>query len=109
MKPRTVIAREVAQQDIDGAIDRYLREAGERVALDFIAALERAYGHIGRNPDAGTPRHALELGLQGLRMCPLRRFPHLVFYVVEADRIDVWRVLHGERDVPQWLREPSDG
>jgi toxin ParE1/3/4 len=42
-------------------------------------------------------------------MWPLRRFPHLVFYVVEADRIDVWRVLHGERDVPQWLREPAGG
>lgn len=109
MKPRTVVAREVARRDIDEAIDHYLLETGERAALDFIAALERAYGHIGRNPDAGSPRYAAELGLPGLRMWPLRRFPHLVFYVVEADRIDVWRVLYGERDVPQWLREPAGG
>jgi toxin ParE1/3/4 len=109
VKPRTVVAREVARRDIDDAIDHYLREAGEPAALDFIAALERAYGHISRNPDAGSPRCASELGLQGLRTWPLKRFPHLVFYVAEADRIDVWRVLHGERDLPHWLREPADG
>ncbi len=109
MTPRPVIAREVARRDIDEAIDHYLREAGERVALDFIAALERAYGHIGRNPDAGSPRYASELGLPGLRMWPLTRFPYLVFYVADAERVDVWRVLQGEGDVPQWLREPAGG
>jgi toxin ParE1/3/4 len=26
------------------------------------------------------------------------------FYLPHEDHVDVWRVLHGERDVPEWLR-----
>ena len=54
----------------------------------------------------GSPRYAQELDLPGLRMWGLRRFPHLVFYMNLETHIDVWRVLHGERDLPGWLREP---
>jgi toxin ParE1/3/4 len=28
--------------------------------------------------------------------------------VEHSDRIDVWRVLHGERDIPAWMRGPAD-
>lgn len=45
----------------------------------------------------------MELRLDGLRAWPLRRFPHLVFYRVEREHIDVWRVLHAKRDVPAWI------
>jgi len=27
---------------------------------------------------------------------------HIVFYADLADRVDVWRVLHGKRDIPVW-------
>lgn len=47
----------------------------------------------------------MELNLPGLRAWPLRRFPHVVFYVDATDRVDVWRVLHGARDLPTWMRE----
>ena len=35
-------------------------------------------------------------------------YPHysektLIFYVEHPDHIDVWRVLHGKRDIPDWL------
>ena len=29
----------------------------------------------------------------------------MVFYVDRADHIDIWRVLHGKRDIPSWIRE----
>ncbi len=48
---------------------------------------------------------ALELDLPELRSWPLKRYPFLVFYVEQPDHIDVWRVLHGQRDIPSWLRE----
>ncbi|ENO88947.1 plasmid stabilization system [Thauera aminoaromatica S2] len=35
------------------------------------------------------------------------RYPYLVFYVERADHIDVWRVLHGERDIPAWMQAPD--
>jgi toxin ParE1/3/4 len=37
----------------------------------------------------------------------LTRFPFLVFYVERTDHIDVWRVLHGQRNVPAWMQEPE--
>jgi toxin ParE1/3/4 len=45
------------------------------------------------------------LNLPGLKSWPLTRYPCLVFYVERPDHIDVWRVLHGQRDVPAWMRE----
>ena len=43
----------------------------------------------------------------GLRSWPLTRHPYLVFYLERPDHIDVWRVLHGQRDIPAWLLEPD--
>ena len=54
---------------------------------------------------AGSPRFSYELGLPGLRAYALQRFPYLVFYVEREDFVDVWRVLHGHRDIPAWLSE----
>lgn len=109
MKLKAVIPREQANRDVDEAIAYYLGEAASRAALGFIAALERAYTHLGRNPATGSPRYAHELNLPGLRVWPLTRYPHLIFYVERPEHIDVWRVLHGQRDVPAWLREPPGG
>lgn len=90
------------------AIAYYLSEANDRAALGFIDALERAYRHISRHPSSGSSRYPTELNLPGLRAWPLRRFPHIVFYVETSDCIDVWRVLHGARDIPAWMRESDN-
>ncbi|MDP2795578.1 MAG: type II toxin-antitoxin system RelE/ParE family toxin [Sulfurisoma sp.] len=108
MKAKPVIPRELANQDVDDAIDYYLSEGSEKAALGFIEDLEQAYAHIGRYSATGSPRYAHELNLPGLRVWSLKRYPHLVFYVERDDHIDVWRVLHGQRDIPAWLREPDD-
>jgi toxin ParE1/3/4 len=55
---KPVVPRELANRDVDEAVDHYLREAGERVALGFVEALERAYRHIGRHPASGERRAA---------------------------------------------------
>ncbi len=107
MKAKPVVPRKRAGRDVEGALRYYLREGGEDVALGFIDALEKAYGHIARHPATGTPRYAQELNLPGLRSWPMTRYPYLVFYVEHPDRIDVWRVLHGKRDIPDWLAEPT--
>jgi toxin ParE1/3/4 len=104
---KIVVPRQRALHDIDDTIAHYLAEAGEKVALRFIDALERAFRHISAHPGSGSPRYALELDLPDLRCWPLQRFPYLIFYVEGERDIDVWRVLHGERDIPAWLREPA--
>ena len=107
MTCKPVVPREQANQDVDDVIEYYLGEANETVALGFIDALEGAYAQIGRHPSAGSPRYAHELNLPGLRVCPVDRYPYLVFYIEGADHIDVWRVLHSLRDIPAWLQEPD--
>lgn len=96
--------RALADRDIAHAIDYYLNES-PALALRFVAALEQAFRHIQRHPGTGSPRYAHELDLPGLRSWPLRHFPYLVFYRESTEDIDVWRVLHGQRDIPNWLAE----
>jgi toxin ParE1/3/4 len=31
--------------------------------------------------------------------------PYLIFYIDRDDHVDVWRVLHAQRDIPARLRE----
>lgn len=76
-------------------------------ATGFIDALEQAYKHISLHAATGSPRYGHELGLPGLRSWPLTHYPYLVFYLVSADQIDVWRVLHTSRDIPERMREPE--
>jgi len=107
VKVKPVVPREQASLDVDDAVAYYLDEATASVALDFIDALEQAYTHIGRHPGTGSPRYGHELDLPGLRSWSLSRYPYLVFYVERPDHIDVWRVLHGQRDIPAWMQDPD--
>ena len=108
MIAKPVVLRALARQDIEASVDHYRAEAGERVALGFVAALEQALRHVARHPATGSPRYAHELDLPGLRVWRVKRHPHLIFYVERDDHIDVWRVLHGQRDIPAWLAMPEN-
>ena len=110
MSTKAVIPRQKALDDIDSAIDFYVGEAGADVALGFIDALQSAYEFVAGNASAGSPRWAYELGLPGMRSWPVKGYPWLVFYIENEDWIDVWRVLHAKRDIPEWLAGPdTDG
>ena len=104
MKARRVVLRETAEQDIDAAVDHYLAEAGSDIASQFIDTLEVSVRHISLHPLSGSSRYETELDIPDLRTWPVKKFPYLVFYVVHA-QIDVWRVLHGQRDIPEWLQD----
>jgi toxin ParE1/3/4 len=102
---KPVIPRSQANRDVDAAIAHYLDEGANDAALGFIDALEDAYGNIGRNPAAGSPRYAHELGIADLRFWVMPTYPYSIFYIENSDHVDVWRVLHGQRDIPAWLSE----
>jgi toxin ParE1/3/4 len=102
---KPVVLRALAQQDVEEAVAFYLGEGADHAAVGFIDALEQAYAQIGRHPAIGSPRYAHELDLPELRSWPLRRYPYLVFYVEGEEHIDVWRVLHGRRDIPAWMQQ----
>ncbi|HEY2817105.1 MAG TPA: type II toxin-antitoxin system RelE/ParE family toxin [Casimicrobiaceae bacterium] len=103
MSHKRAVLRTRADHDIEEAIDFYLGEGAARAALKFIDALEQALGDIERHPTIGSTRYATELHLPGLRCWQIKGYPHLVFYVERNDYVDVWRVLHGSRDLLVWL------
>ena len=104
MKSKPVVPTRQAQQDLETGIDYYLFDGGsEAAALGFITAVEGAFQRLGKNPAMGSPRYAYELDLPGLRSWPLKRYPHLVFYVERDDYVEIWRVINGVRDIPVWL------
>lgn len=103
MTSKPVIPRSQANRDVDAAIAYYLEQGADDAALGFIDTLEDAYSKIGRHPAAGSPRYAHELGIADLRFLVTPGYPYLIFYIENSDHIDVWRVLHGQRDIPAWL------
>ena len=105
MMAKPIIPREQARRDVEMAADYYAAEAGEAVALRFIDAVEAAFRATGRYPAAGSPRYGHELGLPGLRSHLVKGFPFLIFYAEQDTHVDVWRVLHAQRDIPAWLQE----
>ncbi len=105
MSSKPVVIRESVRSDIGAAISYYAQQAGEDVALGFIDSLQSAYRAIAARPAAGSPIYGHELAIPGLRHQRLKRYPYLIFYIERDDHIDVWRVLHAQRDIPARLQE----
>ena len=94
MKPR-VIFRPAADRDIDGAFSWYERQ---QVGLgnQFLTSLNNTVEMIRAGPESyPVVRHSI-------RRAVLGRFPYLVFYVVEPDRVVVLACLHASRDPDAW-------
>ncbi|WEX90871.1 type II toxin-antitoxin system RelE/ParE family toxin [Sinorhizobium garamanticum] len=108
MNNKRIIPRELARSDVEAAIDYYAREAGTEVAFRFIDALQAAYDLIASHPEPGSLQYAYELGLPDLQSVSLKRHPYLVFHHHQPGHVDVWRVLHARRDIPQWMQEPDN-
>ena len=102
-----LVRRALADLDVHEALDFYLSESAA-AASEFLDALEVAYEGIRRSPGIGAPRYAHELNLPGLRFWRCGRYSYLVFYIEQADRIDLLRVLHQRRDIAGWLLD-DDG
>jgi toxin ParE1/3/4 len=97
-----LVLRERADSDIAQAVEYYLADSAD-AALGFLASLERAFGLIAQSPAAGSTRYATLLDIPGLRFRVCMRYPYLVFYLEQIEHIDVWRVLHAQRDLPAHL------
>ena len=104
---KPVVLRPPAERDIDVAFRNYRREGGGPLAATWAEAIESALRQVTAHLASGSPRYAAQLKLAGLRFWPVKRFPYLIFYIEQADHVDVWRVLHGARDLPAWLRDEA--
>ena len=77
-------------------------DAAER----FLAALRLSFRTLAQWPEIGLRYQSNRAELADLRFWPVRRFTnYLIFYRVTGKprRLQIIRVLHGARDVPQVL------
>lgn len=100
--------RTVAAADLADATDYYRDNAGEQVALGFVDEVQAAFTRIASGPAIGGLRYSYDLDIPGLRALPIKRFAYEIFYVEADEVIDVWRVLHTRRDIPETLRQPDE-
>ncbi len=91
--------------DVFHIIDYYITEAGDEVALTFIDALERALRHLADHPESGSLWLGSSLGIKGLRVWPIKGFPHIVVYQTFKENVAAVRILHTARDIPATLQE----
>ena len=84
------------------AAARYMRRDNPAAARAFLEAAYNTFEFLARNPGIGRTR--ADLGFPEVRSWRVDGFRrYLVFYRELPDRIQVWRVLHGARDLHQGL------
>jgi toxin ParE1/3/4 len=80
----------------------WIRKDHPAAALRFSHAVERAVHEIEQMPGIGSPRYASLI--PGLRMLTVRGFEsYLIFYLERETSVDIVRVIHGARDIPEAL------
>jgi toxin ParE1/3/4 len=101
-----VLRRPAANRDLVEIYRYYARQAGTRVADRFFAQAEATFARLAGMSGIGTPYEPDEPLFADLRFFPITRFrSYLVFYRPIPGGIEVYRVLHGARDLHRIVAE----
>ncbi|MGE0753152.1 MAG: type II toxin-antitoxin system RelE/ParE family toxin [Variibacter sp.] len=93
-----------AERDLEEVWDYLAFEASIGVAQARMDAIERHAGTLLQHPFIGRPRDDLRPGVRGILITP-----HVLFYRVHADVIEILRVIHSSRDVEtEFARKPLE-
>jgi toxin ParE1/3/4 len=85
-------------------IQNYLaNEAGVSVARYVLKSIKEALSFLGQTPNAGHDRK--DLTLSPVKFWPV--FSYLVIYDPKPRPINIVRVLHSGRDIPNLLSDPN--
>jgi toxin ParE1/3/4 len=102
MKPVRITPK--ADSDIDSCF-AWIAKDNPAAAVRFLDAVELTCGILSRMPGIGSPRYAEIPLVRGVRMLAIKDFEnYLLFYLEHEDSVDVIRVLHGARDIPEALQ-----
>jgi toxin ParE1/3/4 len=102
MKPVHITPK--ADSDIDSAA-AWIRNESPAAALRFIDAVELTCNTVSRTPGIGSRRYADITLVLGVRMIKVKGFEkYLLFYLEHEDSIDIIRLLHSARDIPEALQ-----
>jgi plasmid stabilization system protein ParE len=90
-----VILRPPADADIQATHDD-LEQVRAGLGARFVAQVRKTLERIEAMPEM------YGAVWQDVRAARLRKFRHVVYYVVFADRVEVLAVMHGARDASAW-------
>ena len=93
-----VIIRPAAEADLQQA-KQYYDERRPGLGEEFISAMRQAMHSLQENPE----RRAFYY--REFRRLLTRRFPYKVFYLVQGERVIVFRILHAKQNHPRRLAE----
>jgi toxin ParE1/3/4 len=83
---------------------QFIHDDNPVAARLFLEAAYNTFEFLARNPGVGRER--ADLGFPEVRSWRVDGFNrYLIFYREFADRIQIWRVLHGSRDLHHTLGE----
>jgi plasmid stabilization system protein ParE len=78
-----------------GDIHSFLIQINPTAARTVVARIESTVRQLGMFPYIGRPKYR-----QNVRMFPVRRFPYLIFYTIEADEVVILSIRHAARRRP---------
>jgi toxin ParE1/3/4 len=90
-----VLLRQEASEDVEEARDYYEAQK-PNLGQAFLDRLNELLARIGAMPEM------YGFAWRDVRAALLRRFAHVVYYRVHADRVEVLAVVHGSRNAPGW-------
>lgn len=93
-RSRTVVLSADAERDIHDIWDYLASEASADIAEKTVRGIERKCRLLERHPFAGRPRDKLIVGMRSILV-----HPHVVFYRVTSETVEIVRVLHQRRDI----------
>ena len=88
-----MIVSPLAEEDLE-EIWSFVAERDVKAADRLIDEITGRFDHLLAHPEAGRARHEL---LVNLRSLPVKRY--VIFYQPTDDGVEIFRVLHGSRDV----------
>jgi toxin ParE1/3/4 len=78
----------------------YISHDNLDAALRLLDAAERTFRFLAANREAGQLCHFSASESDGVRVWPIEGFRnYLVFYRPTDEGVEIWRVLHGARDI----------
>ena len=89
----TLIVSPLAEEDLE-EIWSFVAERDAEAADRLIDEITGRFDHLLAYPEAGRARHEL---LVNLRSLPVKRY--VIFYQPTDDGVEIFRVLHGSRDI----------
>jgi plasmid stabilization system protein ParE len=90
-----VVLRPEAEQDLFEARNWYDRRSNGS-GDEFAEAVSTVLDRLGEMPEL----HAVVW--KDVRRCRPKRFPYVIYYRVQADRVEVLAIVHGSRDPSIW-------